>query len=291
MRVQTVDATTNSRFHRLLQAFERRTGVPVLLNTSFNIKGEAIVCTTRDALRTFWTTGIDALALGNCLIEKPVATSEQEIAALTAAAGNSGTVVMPGHNYAHLPEFQRMVRLVRAGELGEVRALFVTYAMRHRDGYAARVGGAVEDLFVHPAYLAVALLGRPSRVMAGTAGAAPLGEEDQAWITVESGRASGHLLCTFAVDDHSSDPWTFAVRVLGSEGSSAMTWRDATLGHTDNPNHLGGFVLPMLTESFEHEAVAFRDAIATGVAPVSTVADAVTAWELLTAARESIATA
>lgn len=71
MRVQTVDAATNPRFHRLLEAFGRRTGVPVLLNTSFNIKGEAMVCSARDALRTFWTTGLDALALGNCLIEKP----------------------------------------------------------------------------------------------------------------------------------------------------------------------------------------------------------------------------
>ena len=50
---------------------ERRTGVPVLLNTSFNVKGEAIVCSPRDALRTFCSTGLDALAIGRCLIEKP----------------------------------------------------------------------------------------------------------------------------------------------------------------------------------------------------------------------------
>ena len=71
MRVQTVDQDTNPRYHSLLKAFERRTGVPVLLNTSFNIKGEAIVSSPRDALRTFWSTGIDALAIGSCLIEKP----------------------------------------------------------------------------------------------------------------------------------------------------------------------------------------------------------------------------
>jgi carbamoyltransferase len=71
MRVQTVDRDSNLRYHRLLKAFERCTGVPVLLNTSFNIKGEAIVCSPRDALRTFWSTGIDALAIGSCLVEKP----------------------------------------------------------------------------------------------------------------------------------------------------------------------------------------------------------------------------
>jgi carbamoyltransferase len=73
MRVQTVNGQAQPRFYQLLKAFERRTGVPVLLNTSFNIKGEAIVCSPRDALRTFWSTGIDALAIGSCLIEKPQA--------------------------------------------------------------------------------------------------------------------------------------------------------------------------------------------------------------------------
>ncbi|HEY4240989.1 MAG TPA: carbamoyltransferase C-terminal domain-containing protein [Kofleriaceae bacterium] len=71
MRVQTVDRETNPRYHALLEAFGARTGVPVLLNTSFNVKGEAIVCTPRDALRTFFATGIDALAIGAFLVEKP----------------------------------------------------------------------------------------------------------------------------------------------------------------------------------------------------------------------------
>ena len=71
VRCQTVDAVTNPRYHALLKAFERRTGVPVVLNTSFNVKGEAIVCTPRDALRTFFATGIDALAIGAFIVEKP----------------------------------------------------------------------------------------------------------------------------------------------------------------------------------------------------------------------------
>ncbi|MDH3745645.1 MAG: nodulation protein [Acidobacteriota bacterium] len=71
VRVQTVDHASNPLYHRLLEAFERRTGVAVVLNTSFNIKGEAIVASPRDAFRTFWSTGIDALAIGSFLIEKP----------------------------------------------------------------------------------------------------------------------------------------------------------------------------------------------------------------------------
>jgi carbamoyltransferase len=72
VRPQTVDPESNPRYHALLKAFEARTGVPVLLNTSFNVKGEAIVCSPRDALRTFWSTGIDALAIGSFLVEKPM---------------------------------------------------------------------------------------------------------------------------------------------------------------------------------------------------------------------------
>jgi carbamoyltransferase len=70
-RVQLVDATLEPRYHALLTAFGARTGTPILLNTSFNVKGEPIVCTPFDALRTFWSTGLDLLVLGDCLIRKP----------------------------------------------------------------------------------------------------------------------------------------------------------------------------------------------------------------------------
>jgi carbamoyltransferase len=71
LRVQTVDRQSNPRYHGLLRSFEQKTGVPVVLNTSFNIKGEPIVCSPRDALRTFWTTGLDALVIGSFVVEKP----------------------------------------------------------------------------------------------------------------------------------------------------------------------------------------------------------------------------
>lgn len=71
MRVQTVDRERFPDFHRLISAFESRTGIPALLNTSFNVKGEPLVCSPRDALRTFFSTGLDALAIGSFLVIKP----------------------------------------------------------------------------------------------------------------------------------------------------------------------------------------------------------------------------
>jgi carbamoyltransferase len=69
-RVQTVHADTNPRFHELISAFHRRTGCPVLVNTSFNVRGEPIVCTPEDAFRCFMGTDIEVLAIGNCFLRK-----------------------------------------------------------------------------------------------------------------------------------------------------------------------------------------------------------------------------
>lgn len=71
-RVQLVEENILPEYHRLILEFEKLTGVGVLLNTSFNVKGEPVVCTARDALRTFWSTGLDALAIGDFLVDKPV---------------------------------------------------------------------------------------------------------------------------------------------------------------------------------------------------------------------------
>ncbi len=69
-RIQTVDRERNPRLRRLLDAFARRTGCPVLINTSFNIRGEPIVCTPADAYRCFMATQMDVLVLGDVIIEK-----------------------------------------------------------------------------------------------------------------------------------------------------------------------------------------------------------------------------
>ena len=69
-RIQTVHADTNPRFHRLLESFQGLTGCPVLVNTSFNVRGEPIVCTPEDAFRCFMGTDIEVLAIGNCLLRK-----------------------------------------------------------------------------------------------------------------------------------------------------------------------------------------------------------------------------
>ncbi len=69
-RIQTVHRETNPRYHALIDAFKERTGCPVVVNTSFNVRGEPIVCTPEDAFRCFMGSDIELLVVGDCLLRK-----------------------------------------------------------------------------------------------------------------------------------------------------------------------------------------------------------------------------
>jgi carbamoyltransferase len=66
-----VHSDTNPRFHKLIEHFKAKTGCPVLVNTSFNVRGEPIVCTPEDAFRCFMGSEIEFLIVGNCIMRKP----------------------------------------------------------------------------------------------------------------------------------------------------------------------------------------------------------------------------
>ena len=70
-RIQTVEKEINPLFYDLIAAFDKLTGIPALLNTSFNLNGEPIVCTPEDAVRTFYTCGLDLLIIGPYVVRKP----------------------------------------------------------------------------------------------------------------------------------------------------------------------------------------------------------------------------
>ena len=69
-RIQTVHEETNPRYHALISAFKEKTGCPIVVNTSFNVRGEPIVCTPEDAFHCFMGTEMDTLVIGNCLLRK-----------------------------------------------------------------------------------------------------------------------------------------------------------------------------------------------------------------------------
>jgi carbamoyltransferase len=73
-RVQTINRAQHALYYDLLRAFKARTGVPVLVNTSFNTRGEPIVCTPRDAVESYFTSPLDALVIGSFCLEKAPAS-------------------------------------------------------------------------------------------------------------------------------------------------------------------------------------------------------------------------
>jgi carbamoyltransferase len=80
-----VSASANPRYWRLIDSFGRITGVPVVMNTSFNLKGEPIVCSPKDAIRTFFSSGLDFLVLGSYVVAKDPYWQPTAAAAKTAA--------------------------------------------------------------------------------------------------------------------------------------------------------------------------------------------------------------
>jgi carbamoyltransferase len=74
-RIQTINRAQHPLYYDLLRAFQTRTGVPVLVNTSFNTRSEPVVCSPRDAVECFWTSPLDALVIGSFLLQKPRATA------------------------------------------------------------------------------------------------------------------------------------------------------------------------------------------------------------------------
>jgi predicted dehydrogenase len=223
------------------------------------------------------------------LVEKPVSADPAGARRLAARAADRGLVAMPAHNYAYVPEFTRLARLARAGELGRIRSVFATYAIAHPETVARAYGGVLAHIMTHHSYLVLALLGMPTRVHAGASTPAWVVHEaeDQAWMTweYETGEVA-HLSASFAVGDDSADPWSFVVKALGTEGSASMTFRSAYLRRA-----LGtlGFGLPVYEESYEHELRAFAATIDGGGAPLSTMADAADCAEIVAGAYAAIA--
>ena len=70
-RIQTVNSKTNPKYFKLIEKFKSKTGCPVIVNTSFNVRGEPIVNTPVDAFNCFMGTNLDILAIGNCYLKKP----------------------------------------------------------------------------------------------------------------------------------------------------------------------------------------------------------------------------
>jgi predicted dehydrogenase len=163
------------------------------------------------------------------LIEKPVASTIDELRSLKATAARNGVLLFPGHNYVYEPALQRTRALLDTGRLGKLVAIYVHYHIHHPEEVARRYPGVIRHILTHHGYLLRYLGGNPTAVsaMKSIVHYDDFDGEDLAMVNLrlEDG-ALAHFCADFAADDNSSDPWTFVIKVIGTEGATRFSYRD-----------------------------------------------------------------
>lgn len=233
-------------------------------------------------------TAIACLDAGkHVLMEKPIASSHEEIATLQKVAARSGRVCMPAHNYIYVPSLQRAKRLIETGKLGKIASLWMIYNIFHSEEIAAIYGGVLRAVCMHHAYSLLYLLGRPVRLSSTTSRVhyEKLSCEDQAMITC--GMADGtiaNLWCSFAANDPSNDPWSVIYKILGTKGAVNYSWNEAQFQDDGGP----AWGMACYEEGFVAEIEHFVTAcILAGKPPLSTLDDAADALSIIEAAEHS----
>lgn len=234
------------------------------------------------------STAVAAMRAGkHVLLEKPVATSQEEIRTLQKVAEEQGRICMPAHNYIYVPSLRRAKRLIESGKLGKIASLWVLYNVFHSEEVAAIYGGVLRAVCMHHAYSVLYLLGRPKRVACLTSSIhyERLACEDQVMIACEMPNgAIANLWCSFAANDPTNDPWTVIYKVLGTKGGLNYSWNEAQFEDNGGP----AWGLPCYEEGFIEEIDFFiEECIVGGKPPLSTTDDAADALAILEAAQRA----
>jgi predicted dehydrogenase len=223
------------------------------------------------------------------LVEKPVSRKPAEIARLIALATRQERVCIPGHNYAYIPEYQRIRRLVHDGSLGILRLAAIFFAVAHSEEVASHYDGVNWLVMPHHAYLVHGLLGSPASVTAGVTEPAwrHIQREDQAWYVLDyPPHGTAMLFATLGADDDSADPWSFVVKAIGSGGSASATWRAGVVRRAIGSMGIGW---APYEEAYEAQLAAFIAAIGGDDSRIaSPMSDAIAVAKIVRTAEASV---
>lgn len=223
------------------------------------------------------------------LVEKPVSFEPDDIRKLIRLSASQNRLCVPGHSYLYLPELHRMKRMIGQGAIGTPLSMAMGEIYRMPDARARLYHGPSIEVLCHQLYLMVAWLGIPTHVQA-FAGALrrelfPDGDEQ---VSVNAKFASGalaHLFVSWAGHDETSDPWTFKVKLLGTDGGMHFSRRDHVQG-SDSPDEQREY--PLYLEMFEQETDYFVNrCLLRGEPPLSDMYDALATMEIAAAVRRS----
>jgi predicted dehydrogenase len=223
------------------------------------------------------------------LVEKPVSRRPRDISALSALAARRGRVCLPGHNYAYIPEYQRIKRLVRDGSLGVLRLTAIFFAVAHSEEVASHYDGVNWLVMPHHAYLVHGLWGLPASVTAGVTEPTwkEIRQDDQAWFVLDyPPHGTAMLFTTLGADDDSADPWSFVVKAIGSGGSASASWRAGVVRRAIGSMGVGW---APYEEAYDAQLQAFISAVGGDESRVaSTMFDAIAVARIVRTAEASI---
>ncbi len=163
------------------------------------------------------------------LVEKPVGGSIEELEQMRDCAKRNGVVLMPGHNYIHEDGIERSKEMIDSGKLGKIVSIYIFYNIHHPEDVAKRYPGVIRHILTHHSYLLLYLGGEVETVsaMKSVVHYEEFQGEDLAMVNLKMRNGSiAHFCASFAADDNASDPWTFLVKVIGTEGATRFSYRD-----------------------------------------------------------------
>ncbi len=223
------------------------------------------------------------------LVEKPAASSINELEKMDEAVKKANVKCMPVHNYIYEPGIMRAKEMIENGKLGDVTQFYMMYNIHHADEIRARYPGVIRQILTHHSYTMLYLTGQPKTVscLMNTVDdtIAPQENVAMANIQMKNGTLS-HLCASFANDDHSGDPWTCIIKVIGTKGSTRYSYRDFVINDRNGAHSQTYQCYP---ESIKNTATHFiNKVLREGKAPLSSLQDAITCQRIIEACELSV---
>jgi len=230
-----------------------------------------------------------AAAGKHILVEKPAASNIAELAKMEAAVKKAGVKCMPVHNYIYETGIKRTRAMIHNGQLGDITQFYMMYNIHHSDEIRARYPGVIRQILTHHSYTMLYLAGQPKTISCfkNTVDATIAPQENVAManMVMQNGTLS-HLCASFANDDHSGDPWTCMIKVIGTKGSTRYSYRDWVINERNGAHSQTYHCYP---ESIKNTATHFIDNVLRhGEAPLSSLEDAITCQHIIEACERSV---
>ncbi|WP_019668619.1 Gfo/Idh/MocA family protein [Eudoraea adriatica] len=222
------------------------------------------------------------------LVEKPAASSIQELVKMQQAVKEAGVKCMPVHNYIYEPGILRTKSMIQNGSLGDITQFYMMYNIHHADDIRVRYPGVIRQILTHHCYTMLYLAGKPKTIscLKHTVDSTIAPQENVAManIQMENGVLS-HLSASFANDDHSGDPWTCIIKVIGTKGSTRYSYRDWVINERKGAHSQTYYSYP---ESIKNTATHFINRVLrSGEEPLSTLEDAISCQRIIEACERS----